>query len=73
MTKPFTAMVMMKLRDEGLIQLDEPIHTYEPLLSLLKSHVSEPVPLTFRMIASHISGLPKTLDKASHIREITLA
>ncbi|MED1749361.1 serine hydrolase domain-containing protein [Bacillus zhangzhouensis] len=72
-TKPFTAMVMMKLRDEGLIQLDEPIHTYEPLLSLLKSHVSEPVPLTFRMIASHISGLPKTLDKASHIREITLA
>lgn len=72
-TKPFTAMVMMKLREEGFIQLDEPIHTYEPLLSFIKSHLSEPIPLTFRMIASHISGLPKALDKAVHLRDMTLA
>ncbi|MFF2414692.1 serine hydrolase domain-containing protein [Bacillus safensis] len=72
-TKPFTAMVMMKLREEGSIQLDAPIHTYEPLLSFIKSHLSEPIPLTFRMIASHISGLPKALDKANHLRDMTLA
>lgn len=72
-TKPFTATIMMKMREKGLIQLDDPIHTYEPLLSFIKSHVSDPIPLTFRMVASHISGLPKTLDKATHIRDMTLA
>ncbi|MGE6631464.1 serine hydrolase domain-containing protein [Bacillus sp. NPDC077027] len=71
-TKPFTAMLMMQLRDKGLFRLDESLSTYEPLLDLVKRNFSDSVPITFRMVASHISGLPKTIEQAEDMRQMTM-
>ncbi|MBJ8030408.1 serine hydrolase [Bacillus cereus group sp. N21] len=58
-TKPFTGLMLMLLRDAGKLQLDDSLEIYEPLLKQLKTSYTEKKKLTFKMIASHISGLPK--------------
>lgn len=56
-TKVFTALAMMQLRDAGKLNLDDPIEKYLPEFKI-KSRFPDARPLTFRQVASHYSGLP---------------
>ncbi|MEZ4731025.1 MAG: serine hydrolase domain-containing protein [Caldilineaceae bacterium] len=53
-TKVFTAIMLLQLRDAGQLQLDDPVARYLPELLRLPIEI----PLTFRQLASHTAGLP---------------
>jgi CubicO group peptidase (beta-lactamase class C family) len=57
MTKSFTAMAIMKLRDDGRVSLDADASTYLPELRTLVG-VPHDAPVTVRMLLTHASGLP---------------
>jgi CubicO group peptidase (beta-lactamase class C family) len=56
-TKVFTALMLMQLRDVGKLQLDDPIEKYLPEFKI-KSRFPDARPITFRQVASHYAGLP---------------
>jgi CubicO group peptidase (beta-lactamase class C family) len=57
-TKAFTALMLMQLRDAGKLQLDDPIEKYLPEFKI-KSRFPDARPATFRQVAAHYSGLPR--------------
>ena len=57
-TKAFTALALMQLRDAGKLQLDDPIEKYLPEFKI-KSRFPDARPATFRQVAAHYSGLPR--------------
>jgi len=56
-TKLFTALMLMQLRDAGKLSLDDPIEKYLPEFKI-KSRFPDARPATFRQVAAHYSGLP---------------
>lgn len=56
-SKSFTAVLMMQLVERGLIDLDEPVRRYLPEIEELDGRPAGAPPITFRMLASHTSGL----------------
>lgn len=55
-TKLFTATMLMQLRDEGKLALDQPV---APLLPIeIVNPFDDPRPVTFRQMVSHVSGFP---------------
>jgi CubicO group peptidase (beta-lactamase class C family) len=58
MTKSFTGAVVMLLRDEGLLRLDEPAATYVPELAGWRLPTIDSPPITVRHLLSMESGLP---------------
>ena len=59
MTKSFTAMAIMKLRDEGKLALDDPAERYVPELKALKYPTSDSPRVTVRHLLSHAEGFPE--------------
>lgn len=59
MTKSFTAMAILKLRDEGKLKLDDPAHVYIPELKQQKYLTSEASPITIRHLLTHAAGFPE--------------
>lgn len=59
MTKSFTAMAILKLRDEGKLRLDEPAETYVPELRGLRYPTSDSPKITVRHLLSHAEGFPE--------------
>ena len=59
MTKSFTAMAIMKLRDEGKISLDAPVTRYVPELKSLRYPTSDSPRITVRDLLSHAEGFPE--------------
>lgn len=57
MTKSFTAMAIMILRDEGKLALDEPIELYIPEMRGLKATHDSPQ-ITIRDLLTHSAGFP---------------
>ena len=57
-TKVFTALMLMQLRDAGKLYLDDPIEKYLPEFKI-KSRFRDARPSTFRQVAAHYSGLPR--------------
>ena len=57
-TKAFTALALMQLRDAGKLHLDDPIEKYLPEFKI-KSRFPDARPATFRQVAAHYSGLPR--------------
>ena len=57
-TKVFTALMLMQLRDAGKLDLDDPIEKYLPEFKI-KSRFPDARPATFRQVAAHFSGLPR--------------
>jgi len=58
LTKSFTAMAVLKLRDEGKLALDVPITEYLPELTALGSTTRDAAPVTVRTLLTHAAGLP---------------
>jgi len=59
MTKSFTALSILKLRDEGKLSLDDPAEKYVPELMSLRYPTSDSPKLTIRYLLSHSTGFPE--------------
>jgi CubicO group peptidase (beta-lactamase class C family) len=59
-SKLFTATMLMQLRDAGLLEIDRPVRDYVPEVWYRAPDGRENSP-TFRQLASHTAGLPRTL------------
>ena len=59
MSKSFTAMAILKLRDEGKLQLDDPAYKYIPELKNVKYPTADSPPITIRHLLTHGAGFPE--------------
>ena len=59
MSKSFTAMALLKLRDAGKLHLDEAVATYVPELSNLVYPTRNSAPITVRHLLTMSAGLPQ--------------
>lgn len=59
MTKSFTAMAILKLRDEGRLSLDDPAERYVPELKQLIYPTVDSPRITIRHLLSHAEGFPE--------------
>src|SRR6185503_18763918 len=59
MTKSFTAMSILKLRDEGKLSLDDAAERYVPELNGLKYPTADSPRITIRHLLSHAEGFPE--------------
>jgi CubicO group peptidase (beta-lactamase class C family) len=59
MTKSFTAMSILKLRDEGKLSLDDPVARYIPELAELPYPTGDSPVLTIRHLLTHSEGFPE--------------
>jgi CubicO group peptidase (beta-lactamase class C family) len=59
MTKSFTAMAILKLRDDGRLSLDDPAERYVPELAGLAYPTADSPRLTIRHLLSHSGGFPE--------------
>lgn len=59
MTKSFTAMSILKLRDEGKLKLDDPVYLYIPEMKDQKYLTKDAAPVTIRNLLTHGAGFPE--------------
>jgi len=59
MTKSFTALAILKLRDEGKLSLDDPAARFVPELAGLSYPTRDTTPITVRQLLSHSGGFPE--------------
>jgi CubicO group peptidase (beta-lactamase class C family) len=59
MSKGFTAMAILKLRDKGELSLDEPAAKYYPELASLRYPTRDSRVITLRDLLSHSAGFPE--------------
>lgn len=59
MTKSFTAIAILKLRDEGKLSLDDPAEKYVPEMRALVYPTSDSPRITIRHLLSHAEGFPE--------------
>jgi len=59
MTKSFTALCIMRLRDEGKLSLDDPADRYVPELTGLIYPTADSPRITIRHLLSHAEGFPE--------------
>jgi CubicO group peptidase (beta-lactamase class C family) len=59
MSKSFAAMAILKLRDEGKLNLDDPAYFYIPELKNLKYPTADAPHITVRHLLSHGAGFPE--------------
>ncbi|HKV37509.1 MAG TPA: serine hydrolase domain-containing protein [Pyrinomonadaceae bacterium] len=59
MTKSFTAMAILKLRDEGKLSLDERVDKYVPALADLSYPTNDSPAITIRHLLTHSEGFPE--------------
>ena len=58
MSKSFTAMAIVKLRDEGKLKLDDPVYNYIPAMKGQQLSSDAPV-ITIRNLLTHSAGFPE--------------
>ncbi len=59
MTKSFTAMAILKLRDEGKLKLDDPASLYIPEMKNTHYLTKDAAPITIRNLLTHSAGFPE--------------
>jgi CubicO group peptidase (beta-lactamase class C family) len=59
MTKSFTALSILKLRDEGKLSLDDPVARYVPAFAGLPYPTQDSPTLTIRHLLTHSEGFPE--------------
>jgi len=59
MTKSFTALAILQLRDAGRLSLDDPAERYVPELAGLRYPTSDAPKITIRHLLSHSAGFPE--------------
>jgi CubicO group peptidase (beta-lactamase class C family) len=61
-SKLFTSVAIMQLRDAGKLDLDEPLSKYLPWFAIKKTDPDAP-PITIRSVLRHSSGLPRESEQ----------
>ncbi len=59
MTKSFTALAILKLRDAGKLRLDDPVSTYVPALARTAPLTGDAPPITIRHLLTMAPGFPE--------------
>ncbi len=59
MTKSFTALAILKLRDEGKLSLEDPVSKWIPEFARMELPTRDTAPLRIRQLMSHSSGFPE--------------
>ncbi len=59
MTKSFTAMAVLKLRDKGKLKLDDLVETYIPEMKGQHYLTDDASPVTIRHLLTHAAGFPE--------------
>jgi CubicO group peptidase (beta-lactamase class C family) len=59
MTKSFTALAVLKLRDDGRLSLDDPVSRFIPEFARMELPTRDTPPLTIRQLLSHSAGFPE--------------
>jgi CubicO group peptidase (beta-lactamase class C family) len=59
MTKSFTAISILRLRDDGKLSLDDPVEKYVPELAGLVYPTQDSPKMTIRHLLSHAEGFPE--------------
>ncbi len=59
MSKSFTALAIVKLRDEGKLKLDDPASKYIPEMNKIKYLTSDAPEITIRHLLTHAAGFPE--------------
>ena len=59
MSKSFTALAIVKLRDEGKLNLDDPTSKYIPEMTRVKHLTSDAPEITVRHLLTHAAGFPE--------------
>ncbi len=59
MTKSFTALAVLKLRDDGRLSLDDPVSRFIPEFARMELPTGDTPPLTIRQLLSHSAGFPE--------------
>ena len=59
MTKSFTALAILKLRDDGRLSLDDPAEKYVPEMKSLVYPTSDAPRITIRHLLGHAEGFPE--------------
>ena len=59
MTKSFTALAILKLRDEGRLSLEDPVSKWIPEFAHIELPTRDTPPLRIRKIMSHSAGFPE--------------
>jgi CubicO group peptidase (beta-lactamase class C family) len=59
MTKSFTALAILKLRDEGKLSLEDPASKWIPELGRLSYPTRDSAPIRVRQLLTHGAGLPE--------------
>jgi CubicO group peptidase (beta-lactamase class C family) len=59
MTKSFTALAILKLRDAGKLSLEDPVSKWLPEFARMRLPTRDTAPLRIRQLLSHSAGLPE--------------
>jgi CubicO group peptidase (beta-lactamase class C family) len=59
MTKSFTALAVLKLRDDGRLSLDDPVSRWIEAFARMERPTRDTPPLTIRQLLSHSAGFPE--------------
>lgn len=59
MTKSFTALAILKLRDNRKLSLDDPVSKWIPEFARMELPTRDTAPLTVRQLMSHSAGFPE--------------
>jgi CubicO group peptidase (beta-lactamase class C family) len=59
MTKSFTTLAILKLRDEGKLSLEDPVSKWIPEFGQIELPTRDSAPLRIRQLLSHSTGLPE--------------
>jgi CubicO group peptidase (beta-lactamase class C family) len=59
MTKSFTVLAILKLRDEGKLSLEDPVAKWLPELAHMPLPTRDTAPLVIRQLLSHSAGFPE--------------
>jgi CubicO group peptidase (beta-lactamase class C family) len=59
MTKSFTALAILKLRDDGKLSLEDPVSKWIPEFARMELPTRDTPPLTVRQLLSHSAGFPE--------------
>jgi len=71
MTKSFTAMAILKLRDEGVLSLTDPVSMFIPELAFLTYLTGDATPITIYNLLTMTAGFPEDNPWGDRFLDIT--
>ncbi len=69
LTKSFTALSVLALRDDGVLTLDDPLVRWVPEAAGIVYPTRDAAPITLRQLITHTSGLPREYDRSKTTTE----